>query len=202
MTIRKPLGLREKIILITGANGEVGHGLIQYLYGTQNSSDIVVLDLRGLDALMQGMVNRIIISDILDTELLNVLINEYEIDTIIHLAALLSTHSEFNPETAHRVNVQGTVNLLKLAIEQGHTRGHPTKFIFPSSIAAYGLPDVATKQRAGAVREDQYLYPTTMYGCNKLYCEHVGRYYSKYYQQLSAKQTIGVDFRCVRFPGL
>jgi nucleoside-diphosphate-sugar epimerase len=202
MTTTKHQGLREKIILITGANGEVGHGLIQYLYETRGASDIVVMDLRGLDSTMNRMVNRTIVGDILDNDLLNRLINEYEIDTILHLAALLSTHSEFNPETAHRVNVQGTVNLLKLAIEQGHTRGYPTKFIFPSSIAVYGLPDRETKARVGALREEEYLYPTTMYGCNKLYCEHLGRYYQHYYQQLSAKTSIGVDFRCVRFPGL
>ena len=202
MSIRKHHRLREKITLITGANGEVGHGLIQQFHATKNQSDVVVLDLRGLDASMHAMVNRTIVGDILDTELINLLINEYEIDTIIHLAALLSTHAEFNPETAHRVNVQGTVNLLKLAIEQGRSRGYPIKFIYPSSIAVYGLPDLETKQRTGALREDQYLYPTTMYGCNKLYCEHLGRYYSKYYEQLSAKQPIGVDFRCVRFPGL
>jgi nucleoside-diphosphate-sugar epimerase len=42
-----------------------------------------------------------------------------------------------------------------------------------------------------------------MYGCNKLYCEHLGRYYARYYKQLSADAHSGrVDFRGVRFPGL
>ncbi len=194
--------LREKIILITGANGEVGHGLIRQLNDMQDKAEIVTLDLRGLDKSMLHMVNRAITGDILDTELISLLLNEYEIDIIVHLAALLSTHSEFNPEAAHRVNVQGTINLLKLAIEQGRSRGQPVKFIYPSSIAVYGLPDVEMKNAAGAVDEHQYLYPTTMYGCNKLYCEHLGRYYAEYYQQLSAARSIGVDFRCVRFPGL
>ncbi|MBK8020128.1 MAG: NAD-dependent epimerase/dehydratase family protein [Chloroflexi bacterium] len=194
--------MREKVTLITGANGEVGHGLIQYLYAQQDASDVVVLDLRGLDDSMRGMVNRVITGDILDNELINLLLNEYEIDTIIHLAALLSTHSEFNPETAHRVNVQGTINLLKLAIEQGKSRGLPVKFIFPSSIAVYGMPDLETKARVPSVKEEDFLYPITMYGCNKLYCEHLGRYYAQYYQQLSASRSLGVDFRCVRFPGL
>jgi nucleoside-diphosphate-sugar epimerase len=45
--------------------------------------------------------------------------------------------------------------------------------------------------------------PTTMYGCNKLYCEHLGRYYTSHYRQLAAQpEAYGVDFRCVRFPGL
>lgn len=164
MFVRRRPHLREKVTLITGANGEVGHGLIQHLYALQDASDVVVLDLRGLDDSMRGMVNRVIVGDILDNELINLLLNEYEIDTIIHLAALLSTHSEFNPETAHRVNVQGTINLLKLAIEQGKSRGLPVKFIFPSSIAVYGMPDLETKARVTAVKEEDFLYPITMYG--------------------------------------
>ena len=62
---------------------------------------------------------------------------------------------------------------------------------------------LATKSRAGRVREDDYLHPTTMYGCNKLYCEQLGRYYALHYKQLAADAaTRRVDFRCVRFPGL
>ena len=202
MFARSQRPIREKIILITGANGEVGHGLIRQLYEMQDTSEVVVLDLSGLDDALTPMVNRVITGDILDNELINLLLNEYEIDMIVHLAALLSTHSEFNPESAHRVNVQGTINLLKLAIEQGRSRGHPVRFLYPSSIAVYGLPDTETKAQQGAVDENSYLYPTTMYGCNKLYCEHLGRYYAEFYQQLSAAKSIGLDFRCVRFPGL
>ncbi|GAB1420666.1 NAD-dependent epimerase/dehydratase family protein [Anaerolineales bacterium] len=193
---------REKIILITGANGEVGHGLIDYISQKEDYPPIVVLDIRGLDEAITARVQRVIVGDILDTKLLDTLMNEYEIQAIFHLAALLSTHSEFHPEAAHRVNVQGTINLLKLAEEQGRSRGQAVKFIYPSSIASYGMPDLATKNQAGAVVEDVYLNPTTMYGCNKLYCEHLGRYYAEHYQQLSATPSIGVDFRCVRFPGL
>jgi nucleoside-diphosphate-sugar epimerase len=70
-------------------------------------------------------------------------------------------------------------------------------------VAAYGLPDLETKQRAGRVREDDFNHPTTMYGANKLYCEHLGRYYARHYKQLAAEALSGkVDFRCVRFPGL
>ncbi|HXT33521.1 MAG TPA: NAD-dependent epimerase/dehydratase family protein, partial [Vicinamibacterales bacterium] len=48
-----------------------------------------------------------------------------------------------------------------------------------------------------------YLHPTTMYGCNKLYCEMLGDYYARHYKQLAAETASGrVDFRCVRFPGL
>jgi len=76
-------------------------------------------------------------------------------------------------------------------------------FVYPSSIAAYGLPDLDAKRRAGAVREDDFMHPTTMYGCNKLYCEQLGRYYARHYKQLSADVAVRrVDFRSVRFPGL
>ncbi len=195
--------MRPKIILITGANGEVGHGLIHQLAALPEMPPVVVLDIRGLDAAMRPYVYETIVGDILDTSLLETLINEYEIVTIYHLAALLSTHSEFNPEVAHRVNVQGTVNLLRLATEQSRLRGQAVKFIFPSSIAVYGLPDLATKAAAGAVREDQFNTPTTMYGCNKLYCEHLGRYYTFHYRQLAVTdEPFRVDFRAVRFPGL
>jgi nucleoside-diphosphate-sugar epimerase len=194
--------MRRRIILITGANGEVGHGLIQQLADSQEQFPIVALDLNTLDRPLRPLVHRMVVGDILDTKLLETLSTEYEIDTIYHLAALLSTASEFHPENAHRVNVQGTVNLLKLSIDQSMLRGKPVKVIYASSIAAYGMPDLDTKRGAGSVQEDQFLNPITMYGCNKLYCEHLGRYYAEHYQQLSATRRIGVDFRCVRFPGL
>lgn len=195
--------MRKKVTLITGANGEVGHGLISQLYAMPDTPETVVLDIRGLDEHMLPLVETSIVGDILDSSLLDTLMSEYEIDTIYHLAALLSTHSEFRPEAAHRVNVQGTVNLLQLASEQARWRGQAVKFIFPSSIAVYGLPDLETKAAAPPVREDQFLMPTTMYGCNKLYCEQLGRYYARFYKQLSATPQAGrVDFRCVRFPGL
>lgn len=194
--------MRKKVILITGANGEVGHGLIHQLAGLPDRLPIVALDVKQVDPSLHPLIDRIVIGDILDTKLLETLSTEYEIEAIYHLAALLSTASEFHPENAHRVNVQGTINLLKLSVDQGMARGAPVKFIYASSIAVFGIPDLPTKQAAGSVCEDDYLNPITMYGCNKLYCEHLGRYYAGHYQQLGATKSIGVDFRCVRFPGL
>src|SRR5262249_31523341 len=99
-------------------------------------------------------------------------------------------------------NGGGTLNLLEFAQRQGESHGRPVVFVYPSSIAAYGLPSLAVKTRAGAVTEDQFAHPTTMYGCNKLYCEQLGAYYARHYKQLSADAIARVDFRCVRFPGL
>lgn len=194
--------MRKKVILITGANGEVGHGLITHLAKAKNSS-ILALDIRDIDAQLQPFVNRSIVGDILDNTLLEYLMSEYEISEIYHLAALLSTRGEFTPEAAHRVNVQGTINLLHLAIEQSRWRGHSVKFIFPSSIAVYGVPDLEVKNAAPPIPEELYNTPITMYGCNKLYCEHLGRYYAAHYRQLAASpEPYGVDFRSLRFPGL
>ena len=91
----------------------------------------------------------------------------------------------------------------ELAIEQARWHGRPVKFMFPSSIAVYGLPNKDIKKKAGKVTETQWNSPTTMYGINKLYCEHLGRYYERHYRQLAAdSEARGVDFRSIRFPGL
>jgi nucleoside-diphosphate-sugar epimerase len=66
----------------------------------------------------------------------------------------------------------------------------------------YGFPDLAAKRAAGRVAEESRLDPVTMYGCNKLYCEHLGRYFARHYRQLAAGEPSGVDFRAIRFPGL
>jgi threonine 3-dehydrogenase len=95
------------------------------------------------------------------------------------------------------------MNLLEFAQKQGESHGRPVVFLYPSSIAVYGLPDLATKTAAGKVSEDQFNTPTTMYGCNKLYCELLGGYYARHYKQLAPESLSGkVDFRCLRFPGL
>jgi nucleoside-diphosphate-sugar epimerase len=124
------------------------------------------------------------------------------VDLVFHLAALLSTRAEFTPLTAHHVNVDGTLTLLEFAQREGDSHGRTVLFLYPSSVAAYGLPDLATKAEVGRVQEDEWNTPRTMYGCNKLYCEHLGRYYARFYKQLAAHATGRVDFRCVRFPGL
>jgi len=194
--------MRRPVVLITGASGEIGHGLIDEL-AEGGRAQLVTLDLSPLEAPLGRKVHREIVGSILDTALLERLHAEFEIDLVFHLAALLSTRSEFSPGTAHEVNVGGTLNLLELAQREAESHGRPVTFLYPSSIAAYGLPSVEAKHRAGRVREDQWTYPTTMYGCNKLYCEHLGRYYAGHYQQLSAEVRSGkVDFRAVRFPGL
>jgi nucleoside-diphosphate-sugar epimerase len=192
--------MRKRAILVTGAVGEIGQALIETL-ARQNDRQLLSLDLKPLPAELEGLSTHIM-GDIMDEFLLARLITEYEIGTIYHLAALLSTRAEFTPEHAHRVNVDGTLNLLRLAVEQSQWQGKPVRFIFPSSIAAYGLPNLETKVRDDALKEWQWNNPTTMYGCNKLYCEMLGIYYSRHYKQLAHGDPVKLDFRSVRFPGL
>lgn len=194
--------MRKPAILITGASGEIGHGLIEH-FAADHRRDIVTLDIKPLEGPLAGKVTANLAGNILDQDLLQRLVTEYEIHEIYHLAALLSTRAEYAPAQAHHVNVDGTLNLLQLAHDQSRSHGHPVKFLFPSSIAAYGLPDRATKAKAGKVKETEFNSPSTMYGCNKLYCEHLGRYYSLHFQQLAKPRVAsGVDFRGLRFPGL
>jgi threonine 3-dehydrogenase len=194
--------VRKPVVLITGAGGEIGHGLIDRL-SEQKQRAIVTLDVSPLDPAIASKVDREITGSILDRAVLERILAEYQVELVFHLAALLSTRSEFTPVTAHQVNVEGTLNLLEFAQHEAESHGRPVVFIYPSSIAAYGLPNLETKRRAGRVKEDEWTHPTTMYGCNKLYCEQLGTYYARHYKQLAAETAAGrVDFRCVRFPGL
>lgn len=191
-----------RTILITGANGEIGHGLVSSL-SELYPVRIVALDLHASDAFIQTRCHRVVAGDISDIALLDNLAATYDFDVVYHLAALLSTKSERQPRLANRVNVDGTLNLLEMTVSQARQQGRDIKFLYPSSIAVYGLPDVPAKEKAGKVREDDWCEPRTMYGINKLYCERLGRYYELYYRQLDAgTATAGVDFRCLRFPGL
>ncbi len=194
--------MRKRVILITGANGEIGHGLISSLH-EKHQQNIVALDLQPMDADIRRSIREGITGNILDKNLLEQLNGEYAICEIYHLAALLSTRAEFSPQMAHEVNVSGTLNLLELAVKQSRSQGYPVKFFFPSSIAVYGMESLSVKRDTDPVKEDEYCNPETMYGCNKLYCEKLGNYYSRHYQRLTAEYSPGlVDFRSIRFPGL
>ncbi len=191
--------MSEKSVLVTGACGEIGQALVQSL--AKQGCRIVTADLAPLPETikslpaehMQGdLVNRIKV------------FYDYDFDVIFHLAASLSSKAEVATEEAHRINVEGTMQLLLLAAYKSEKLKKAVKFLFPSSIAAYGFPDRETKHAAGVVKEDDWNSPHTMYGCNKLYCEKLGVYYSRFYGQrhLDPHPPTMLDFRAIRFPGL
>ncbi|MBC8309192.1 MAG: NAD-dependent epimerase/dehydratase family protein [Planctomycetes bacterium] len=199
---------RQPAVFITGAGGEVGHGLISS-FSDERRPDIVATDLRELDHKSREKCAATYLADVCDRDALDRILSMYQVKEMFHLAAVLSTRAEFAPEIAHQVNVNGTVNILQIAAEQGRMYGEPVKVVFPSSIAAYGFGSLAQKKEVGSVTEYEHCKPSTMYGCNKLYCEHLGRYYAHSYRQLATDSVQGedknrgvVDFRCVRYPGL
>lgn len=102
--------MRESGILITGAAGEIGHALIDLLH-ERGSEQILTLDLRPLEGEIVSRVGRGYVGSILDRNLLDTILAEYKVTTIFHLAALLSTRSEFTPVVAHEVNEIGRAHV-------------------------------------------------------------------------------------------
>jgi nucleoside-diphosphate-sugar epimerase len=194
--------MSKPVVLVTGANGELGRALLKQL-AEDGAWDVVTLDLTPLPEAMRSLAVASYAGNIMDRYLLDQLAAHHEVDMVFHLAALLSTRSERDPELAHQVNVEGTLNVLRTAQNQSSRLGRPVRFVFPSSIAVYGMPSLEEKYRVGRVREEQWTVPITMYGCNKLYCEHLGRYFTFHARQLGALAgATRLDFRAIRFPGL
>jgi nucleoside-diphosphate-sugar epimerase len=160
--------------------------------------DVIALDLAPVDERIHGLCRDTRQGSILDPALMRELVQRYRPERVYHLAAVLSAKAERDPELAHRVNVEGTLELFKLCRELPSDGEPAVRFLFPSSIAVYGLPDAATKATAGALRESEWTMPTGMYGCNKLYCEMVGQFLTRFAQG----ETAALDFRSIRFPGL
>jgi threonine 3-dehydrogenase len=190
----------EKAILVTGASGEIGQALVQNL-AHQGSFHIVTADLAALPETIRPLSAEHVQGDLVNKIKI---FYDYDFDIIFHLAASLSSKAEVATEEAHRINVEGTMQLLMLAAYRSEKYKKEVKFLFPSSIAVYGFQNLAAKQAAGRVKEGECTIPHTMYGCNKLYCEKLGMYYSHYNGQrhLDPQPPMMCDFRAIRFPGL
>jgi nucleoside-diphosphate-sugar epimerase len=170
-----------KKILITGALGQIGSELtvtLRNIYGTDN---VVATDIRKNDseAANSGPFELL---DVMDGQKMVELSKKYEVDTVIHMAALLSATAEANPVFAWNLNMGGLMNALETARELN------CQFFTPSSIGAFGptTPKDHTPQ-------DTIQRPTTMYGVNKVAGELLADYYY---------HKFGVDTRGLRFPGL
>jgi nucleoside-diphosphate-sugar epimerase len=191
-----------KTVLITGIAGEVGSSLARDL-AELGGVEIVGVDAREPGQAVERLCRVALKGDIVHESVFEDLGTRFEFDTIFHLAGILSSGGERNPSLAQKVNVTGTVNVLELARRQTERRGSPTKVIFTSSIAAYGLPTLEAKRSAGAVLESQFTTPLTMYGLNKLYCEQLGSYYAEHFGLLQGGENRArIDFRAVRYPGI
>jgi threonine 3-dehydrogenase len=192
--------MSDKVVLVTGACGEIGQALVQRL-AERGGYQIITTDLMPLPDGLMGLSAEHIQGDLVYRVKQ---FYDYDFDLIFHLAASLSSKAEVATEEAHRINVEGTMQLLMLAAYKSERRGQAVQFIFPSSIAVYGFEGLAGRQAAGCVREDDCNLPHTMYGCNKLYCEKLGIYYGRFNGQrhLDPQPPTMLDFRAIRFPGL
>ncbi|MDP9036864.1 MAG: NAD-dependent epimerase/dehydratase family protein [Myxococcota bacterium] len=196
-------GKSAPVVLVTGASGEIGRALLKALAGQPDQTPIVTVDAAPLRDDMRSLVAASYLGDVSDRAVLDDIAATHDLDTIYHLAALLSARGERHPELAHRVNVEGTLNVLRTAHSESYRKSRSLRVVFPSSIAVYGLPTRRGAQRARSapVREQQWNCPSTMYGCNKLYCEHLGRYYAFHAGEALAAGP-RLDFRALRLPGL
>jgi nucleoside-diphosphate-sugar epimerase len=169
-------------ILITGACGQIGTELTTALRGRYGDANVVVTDVQPLPARLTqcGPGERL---DVTDRDALARLVEKYRINTIYHMAAILSATGEEVPRLAWTVNTGGLYNVLEVAREMGVRRIYN-----PSSIAAFGpeTPKDGTPQ-------ETVLRPATMYGVTKVTGEMLGAYYHQRY---------GLDVRGIRYPGV
>ena len=174
-------GKEIKRILVTGSRGQIGTELTSELRRRYGSSSVVACDLRpSAEEPGGGTFEQ---ADVRDRGRLEEIVSDHGIDTVVHLAAMLSANGEKDPVRAWEVNVGGLMNVLELARERGLTR-----VLCPSSIAVFGegCPRENTPQ-------ETVLRPTTMYGVTKVTGELLCDYYVR---------RFGVDARGLRYPGI
>jgi len=170
-------------VLVTGACGQIGSELTPVLRGRYGDSNVIATDIRPPQSPCLEDGGPFEVLDVCDRARMEALVSQHEIDTVYHMAAILSATGEENPALAWSVNIQGLVNVLELA-----RACHLSRVFCPSSIAVFGpqTPRDHTPQTT-------VLQPTTMYGVTKVTGELLAEYYI---------QRFGLDVRGVRYPGI
>ena len=171
-----------KKILVTGALGQIGSELsheFNLRYGKEN---VIVSDISDdiHHIYPENVFEKV---DVTDFEGLDKLIKRHNIDTIVHLAAILSARGEQNPELAWHINIDGLLNVIKVSIKHNIDR-----LMVPSSIAVFGPQSTLYN-----APQETILKPNTMYGITKVTGELLADYYYKKYN---------LDFRGIRYPGI
>ncbi|WP_010531501.1 L-threonine 3-dehydrogenase [Lentibacillus jeotgali] len=167
-----------KKILVTGAMGQIGSELVRKLRENYGPSNVIGTDLWKKEE-TEGPFE---IVDVTDGKAIHDVAKKHNVDTIMHLAALLSAKAESAPQLAWDLNMGGLMNALEAARELD------LQFFTPSSIGVFG--PTTPKQNTP---QETTMRPTTMYGVNKVAGELLCDYY--YYRY-------GLDTRGVRYPGL
>jgi len=170
-----------KKILVTGAIGQIGSDLVSALKEKYGQENVVASDIRQPDNVGDFLPFEIL--DVLNVDQIEEIVKKHQIDTIFHLAALLSATGEKNPQACWKVNMDGLFNILEIG-----RKFNLKKIICPSSIAAFGPTTPRDNTPQATILE-----PATMYGVTKVAGELLCEYYvSKY----------GLDVRGIRYPGL
>jgi len=166
--------------LIIGSSGQLGTELAAALLNQFPHKKLVCCDLKP-GPVPEGALHETL--DVLDRSSLETVIQKHQVQEIYHLAALLSAKGEQNPAFAWRLNMEGLLNVLELAVR--HKVG---RMFWPSSIAAFG-PGTPRDQ----VPQSPVMDPRTVYGISKL----AGELWCQYYFQ-----RFGLDVRSLRYPGI
>jgi nucleoside-diphosphate-sugar epimerase len=169
-------------VLVTGATGQIGSELVPELRRRYGGENVVVgIHRRPPPSdLGSGPLEKV---DVTNKDVVDGVVKEYGIDTIYHMAAILSVAGEENPWLAWDVNVNGTYNILEVSRENSVNR-----VFIPSSIAAFG-PETPRENTP----QDTVLKPRTMYGLTKVSGELLSNYYY---------EKFGLDVRGLRYPGI
>ena len=168
-------------ILVTGALGQIGRDLVEALRDKHGQDSVIASDVREVAGHPFVEEGRFVRLSVLDGDVMDSVIEDEEVGTIYHLAAILSATGEQNPDLCERVNVGGTITVLEAA------RRNDLRVYAPSSIAVFGPYAPATAPQITP------LNPTTTYGKTKVTGEVMAMNYWKQY---------GVDTRGIRYPGL
>ena len=171
-----------KRILITGALGQIGSELISFLRKRYGKKNVIASDIKPISKEITNQDEIFEHIDCLDAREIYSVINKYRIDTIFHLAAVLSATGEKNPQLAWKVNIDGLYNVLEIA------REYRCAVFAPSSIAVFGFSTPKNNTPQETIQR-----PNTIYGLTKVTGELLCDYYHSKY---------GVDTRGVRFPGI
>ncbi len=168
-------------ILITGACGQLGSELTTILRKIHGADNVIATDIADPNPqVAEGPFEHL---DVMDKEKVEELVNRYKVTEVYHLAALLSANAEKNIDLAWKLNMEGLLNVLKIARDK-----ELKKVFWPSSIAVFG-PDAQKK----GTPQNSPTNPSTMYGITKVAGEQLCNYFH---------QKFGVDVRSLRYPGL